>query len=71
MDLIGYVTDLKVESLLADLTTFITTRRKPRQALATFAGKEQAAAVEYDAMPIRTEDRARCFSTMRVARAAR
>ncbi len=56
MDLLGFITGLKVESLLADLNTFITERRKPRQAVATFKGKEQAGPVEYDTVPIRTED---------------
>jgi len=56
MDLLGFITGLKVESLLADLNTFITERKKPRQAVATFKGKEQAGPVEYDRVPIRTED---------------
>ena len=56
MDLLGFVTDLEVESLLADLGTFIKTRRKPKQAVATFEGKAQAAPTEYENVAIRTED---------------
>jgi predicted dehydrogenase len=56
MDLIGFITGLQITELLADLHTFIPVRRKPKQALATFVGKEVAAAVEYDPVPIHTED---------------
>jgi predicted dehydrogenase len=56
MDLIGFVTGLQVESLLADLATFVPQRKKPRQAVATFKGKEQAGPVEYDLVDIATED---------------
>src|SRR5215813_8328769 len=56
MDLLGFITGLKVEALLADLHTFITKRKKPRQAVATFKGKEQSSPVEYDTVDIRTED---------------
>ncbi len=57
MDLIGFITGLKVESLLADLSTFVKVRRKPRQAVATFEGKRaENQPVEYDPVEIRTED---------------
>lgn len=57
MDLMAFVTGLRVESLLADLNTFIKTRKKPKQAVATFKGKEAASApVEYEPVQIRTED---------------
>ncbi len=56
MDLIGFVTGLNVESLLADLHTFLPTRKKPRQAVATFKSKEQSGPVEYENVSIRTED---------------
>jgi predicted dehydrogenase len=56
MDLTGFITGLKVESLMADLQTFVPTRKKPRQAVATFKGKEQSGPVEYDTVDIRTED---------------
>jgi len=56
MDLTGFITGLKVESLMADLKTFLPVRRKPKQAVATFKGKEQSGPVEYDNVEIRTED---------------
>jgi predicted dehydrogenase len=56
MDLVGFVTGLKVESLLADLATFVPKRKKPRQAVATFKGKEQGGPAEYDLVDIHTED---------------
>ncbi len=56
MDLVGFITGLKVESLLADLATFVPQRRKPRQAVATFKGKEEGAPAEYDLVDIKTED---------------
>jgi predicted dehydrogenase len=56
MDLVGFMTGLKVESLLADLATFVPKRRKPRQAVATFKGKEQSDSAEYDLVDIKTED---------------
>ncbi len=57
MDLIGFVTGLRVESLLADLATFIPVRKKPLQAVATFEGKKEAnIPVEYAEVPITTED---------------
>ncbi len=56
MDLLGFVTGLHVESLLADLSTFISPRRKPLQAVATFKSKEQSESAQYENVPIRTED---------------
>jgi predicted dehydrogenase len=56
MDLIGFVTGLKVEALLADLATFVPIHKRPRQAVATFKGKETAGPVEYDEVRIDTED---------------
>lgn len=56
MDLVGFVSGLKVEALLADLATFVPQRKKPRQAVATFKGKEESGPVEYDLVDIETED---------------
>lgn len=57
MDLVQFVTGLRVESLMADLATFIPVRKKPRQAVATFEGKKgENVPVEYDEVEIRTED---------------
>jgi predicted dehydrogenase len=56
MDLVGFVTGLKVDSLLADLATFVPVHKKPREAVATFKGKEQTGPVETDPVEIATED---------------
>lgn len=57
MDLVGFVTGLQVESLLADLATFVPVHKKPRQAVATFEGKKESnVATEYDEVEIKTED---------------
>lgn len=56
MDLVRFVTGLEVDSLLADLHTFVSPRRKPRQAVATFEGKKQAGPTEYDEVEIKTDD---------------
>src|SRR5690606_10732147 len=52
----SYITGLKIESLLADLATFVPVHKKPRQAVATFKGKEQSGPVDYDPVEIKTED---------------
>jgi predicted dehydrogenase len=57
MDLIQFITGLQVDSLLADLATFVPTRKKPRQAVATFEGKKEVnRPVEFDEVTIHTED---------------
>jgi predicted dehydrogenase len=56
MDLLAFVSGLRVESLLADLKTFVSPRCKPKQAVATFKGKEEIGPVEYEEVEIRTED---------------
>jgi len=57
MDLVAFVTGLKVDSLIADLATFVPVHKKPRQAVATFEGKKVSnAPVEYDPVEIKTED---------------
>lgn len=56
MDLVGFITGLRVESLLADLATFVPQRRRPRTAVATFKGKEQSGPMEYDLVDIHTDD---------------
>lgn len=58
MDLIAFMTGLRVEQLLADLNTFVSPRHKPQQAVATFKGKEEGegGSVAYDAVEIKTED---------------
>lgn len=57
MDLVAFVTGLKVDSLIADLATFVPVHKKPRTAVATFEGKKEGnAPVEYDPVEIKTED---------------
>ena len=56
MDLIGFLTGLRVESLLADLHTFVSPRKQPRGSVATFSGKGQDGPVEYDEVEITTDD---------------
>jgi predicted dehydrogenase len=56
MDALYFITGLRVESLLADLQTFLPVHNKPRHAVATFKGKEQGAPTDYDPVSITTED---------------
>ena len=56
MDLLAFITGLRVESLLADLHTFVSPRHKPQQAVATFKGKEASGPLAYDEVAITTED---------------
>jgi predicted dehydrogenase len=55
MDMIMHLTGLPVTALCADLTTFHATRKRPKQAVETFAGKTLAPE-DYDEVPIDTED---------------
>jgi predicted dehydrogenase len=55
MDLITHLTGLPITSLCADLSTFHPTRRRPKVAVETFAGKTLAPE-DYDEVPIDTED---------------
>ncbi len=56
MDLLGFVTGLQVESLVADLYNFLPRRRKPRGGMETFKGKAQTGPKEYDTVNVDTED---------------
>jgi predicted dehydrogenase len=55
MDMIQHLTGLKITALCADLATFYKTRKKPKGAIETFAGKTLQPE-DYDAVPIDTED---------------
>ncbi len=55
MDLVMHVTSLPIVSLCADLNTFHATRKRPKKAVETFAGKTLKPE-EYDEVPIDTED---------------
>jgi predicted dehydrogenase len=55
LDLTGFITGLRVEAVMADFSTFITTRKKPSHPIDTFAGKT-AQIEDYVEQPIDTED---------------
>lgn len=55
MDMVLWMTGLKVESVLADLKTFIPTRYKPHQAVDTFSNK-LSSVEEADPVKINTDD---------------
>ena len=54
-DMAEHVTGLRITSLCADLATFHKTRKRPKAAVQTFAGK-LLKPEDYDEMPIDTED---------------
>ncbi|HEY1341381.1 MAG TPA: Gfo/Idh/MocA family oxidoreductase [Bryobacteraceae bacterium] len=54
-DMAEHVTGLRITSLCADLQTFHKTRKRPKAAVQTFAGK-LLKPEDYDEMPIDTED---------------
>jgi predicted dehydrogenase len=57
LDLLGFVTGLEVESVMADLATIHPTRqRPPAGSIETFTGKKQAPADQAESVEIRTED---------------
>ena len=55
LDLITFITGLKVESVMADFATFIPVRKQPAQPIDTFTGKETRSAETLDRR-INTED---------------
>ena len=55
MDLAQHLTGQKITALCADLQIFHKTRKKPKKAIETFAGKKLAPE-DYDQAPIDTED---------------
>lgn len=55
-DLIQFITSRKIERVFAHLYTVHPTRKKPRQEVETYKGKEIGAPTEYDEVPIDTED---------------
>lgn len=56
IDLVMFITGLKVTEVFADLRTFHPIRKKPVSRVETFADKGQGAVVEYEDKPIKTED---------------
>ena len=55
MDMVQHLTGLKITSLCADLQIFHPTRKRPKVAVETFAGKTLRPE-DYDEIPIDTED---------------
>ena len=59
LDLVGFITGLEVEQVMADLATFIPVRRRPRTTVATFktkeSNKEAGALAEYEEVKIAAE----------------
>ncbi|MCZ2154392.1 MAG: Gfo/Idh/MocA family oxidoreductase [Bryobacterales bacterium] len=55
MDMIQHVTGLKITALCADLATFHKTRKRPKVAIDSFAGKTLTPD-DYEEVPIDTED---------------
>ncbi|MBI2686959.1 MAG: Gfo/Idh/MocA family oxidoreductase [Acidobacteria bacterium] len=55
MDMIQHLTGLRITALCADLATFHKTRKKPKTAIQTFAGKKLKPS-DYDEVKISTED---------------
>jgi predicted dehydrogenase len=55
-DLVQFVTGSKIRRVFAHLFTVHETRKKPKRAVETYKGKELGAPLEYDEVPIDTED---------------
>ena len=55
MDLVCNITGLKISRVNADLKTFIPVRKKPKNVVETFKGKELKPS-DYEEIPIKTED---------------
>jgi predicted dehydrogenase len=56
IDLVMFISGLKVDKVFADLKTFYPIRKKPIKRIETFANKNQSGPVEYEDKPIKTED---------------
>jgi predicted dehydrogenase len=55
LDLMSFITGLRIEAVCADFATFLPTRNKPARPIDTFTGKLQAV-TEFVQQPIHTED---------------
>lgn len=58
LDMVSFVTGLKVEAVFADLATFHKERLRPKGPVETFAGKTEKRQGSYDRVKIDTEDAA-------------
>ncbi len=56
IDLVMFITGLKVVEVFADLKTFYPIRKKPIARVESFSNKTQDAAMDYEDKPITTED---------------
>ncbi len=56
IDLVMFITGLKVDEVFADLKTFYPIRKKPVSRVETFSNKEQSVAIDYEDKQIETED---------------
>lgn len=56
LDLLEYISGLRIVEVLADFHTVHKTRRKPKGPITTFSTKEQSGPVEYEEVEIKTED---------------
>ncbi len=56
IDLVMFITGLKVDQVFADLKTFYPIRKKPVSRVETFSNQEQSAAIEYEDKQVETED---------------
>jgi len=63
MDMVQHLTGMKITALCADLQIFHKTRKRPRVAIETFAGKTLRPE-DYEEVPITTEDFASCLLRM-------
>ena len=64
LDLMGFISGLKIEAVLADFATFLPVRQKPKSSIETYGGKLQTA-VEYEPQTIHTEDYASILLTFK------
>ncbi|MDZ4159168.1 MAG: Gfo/Idh/MocA family oxidoreductase, partial [Anaerolineaceae bacterium] len=55
LDLVGFITGLKVEAVFADFKTMLPVRKKPSKPIETYTGKLQTDS-DYIEQPIKTED---------------
>ena len=55
MDLVEYVTGERIKAVMADFSTFLPVRRKPRKAVETWSNK-LLTSEDYESVPIDTED---------------
>ena len=55
-DMVQFISGLKIEKVCAQLTTIHKQRKKPKQAVETFKGKEESIQDQFEMINIKTED---------------